>query len=171
MSNTHSRRSLMTAATALGTLAAADALAASKKPHAGHATMAHGSMDHSQMNHGAPEVNFKLTRNEERVVRAIGNCVSAGEVCLSLCIETLAAGDNGMAACARTARAMLAICRAGQVLVQGHSTFAGQQLALCRAACSACQAECARHKSHHEACRACDEACTETMAAIDRLLG
>ena len=166
MQNIHSRRSIMTAAAALGTLAATTATAAPKKGHEGH-----GTMDHSHVNHGAPEVNFKLTRNEERVVRAISNCLTAGEVCLSQCIETLAAGDNGMATCARNVRAMLAICRAGQVLVQAHSTFAGQQLALCRAACSACQAECAKHKTHHEACRACYEACTETMAAIDRLLG
>ena len=166
MQKSHNRRSVMTAATALGTLAATNALAASSKGHEGHATM-----DHSHMNHGAAEVNFVLTRNEQRVVNAIASCVAAGEVCLSQCIETLAAGDSGMAACARTVRAMLAICRAGQVLVQAHSTFAGQQLALCRAACSACQAECAKHKAHHEACRACYEACTDTMAAIDRLLG
>jgi Spy/CpxP family protein refolding chaperone len=72
MQNIHSRRSIMTAAAALGTLAATSATAAPKKGHEGH-----GTMDHSHMNHGAPEMNFKLTRNEERVVRAIRSYLAA----------------------------------------------------------------------------------------------
>ena len=135
-------------------------------------SMDHDHMDHSHMNHaqhGGAE--FELTRDETRVVGALAECQTAGELCLSQCIEVLASGDAGMADCARAVRAMLAICKSAKSLVECHSTFAGQQLALCRDACNACESECAKHKSHHEACRNCAEACETAMDAIDRLLG
>ncbi|MEQ1754995.1 MAG: hypothetical protein ABL973_12780 [Micropepsaceae bacterium] len=178
MNNPLSRRSIVTGAVAVGTLAAASTLAHAKKPMSGTMPMPSGGMDHSRMDHSKMdhsmmhgEADFELTRDEERVVRALSACQSAGEVCLSLCIEMLGAGDTDMVACARSVRTMLAVCRAAQSLIQAHSGFAGQQLALCRDACSACQAECAKHRGHHEACRTCDNACQDAMQAIDRLLG
>ena len=177
MHSTVSRRSIFAGALAVGTLATTQALAAGKKSAAGSMHMDHGSMDHGNMDHGnmgnmkQGGGTFELTRDEERVVKALSACKAAGEVCLSQCIESLSGGDTSMAACARAVRTMLAVCDAAQKLVQNHSTFAGQQLALCRDACSACETECVKHKSHHAACRSCAEACKDAMSAIDRLLG
>jgi Cys-rich four helix bundle protein (predicted Tat secretion target) len=134
--------------------------------------MDHGQMgDMPGMDHMAHGGHFELTRDEKRVVTALAECQVAGEVCLSHCIESLAAGDTSLAACARSVRAMLAVCKAAQVLVETHSALAGQQLSLCRDACSACETECAPHKAHHETCRDCASACHDAMEAIDRLLG
>ena len=178
MNNQLSRRSIVTGAMAVGTLAATSTLAHAKKPMSGSMPMHSGEMDHSKMDHSHMnhammhgDANFELTRDEERVARALASCQSAGEGCLSQCIETLSTGDTDMAACARAVRTMLAVCRAAQTLLMTHSGFAGQQLSLCRDACSACQAECAKHKDHHQACRNCYTACQDAMDAIDRLLG
>ena len=171
MNHNPSRRSLVAGAAAIAAATAATAIA---KPAKGKMPMDHGSMDHGQMGnmpgmaHGG---HFELTRDEKRVVSALAECQVAGEVCLSHCIESLATGDTSLAACARSVRAMLAVCKAAQVLVEAHSAFAGQQLSLCRDACSACETECAPHKAHHETCRDCASACREAMDAIDRLLG
>jgi len=174
MSNFPSRRSLVAGAAAIAAVTAANAIA---KPGKGKTPMDHGGMDHGQMgempgmDHMAHGGHFELTRDETRVVTALAECQVAGEVCLSHCIESLAAGDTSMAACARSVRAMLAVCKAAQVLVETHSALAGQQLSLCRDACSACETECAPHKAHHDTCRDCASACHDAMDAIDRLLG
>ncbi len=127
--------------------------------------------DHMEHMHHGAGVDFALTEEESTAVRALAGCSTAGEACLSHCIQTLSSGDVSMAACARSVRDMLAICRSGQTLIGTHSTFAGQQLALCRDACNACRSECAPHANHHATCRACAEACTASIAAIDALLG
>jgi len=174
MNHNPSRRSLVAGAAAIAAATAATAIA---KPAKGKMPMDHGSMDHGNMagmpgmehmDHGG---HFELTRDEKRVVSALADCQVAGEACLSHCIESLAAGDTSLAACARSVRTMLAVCRAAQVLVETHSAFAGQQLSLCRDACSACETECQPHKDHHETCRDCATACHDAMEAIDRLLG
>jgi Cys-rich four helix bundle protein (predicted Tat secretion target) len=174
MRNLPSRRSLVAGAAAI---AAANAATAIAKPAKGKMPIDHGNMDHGQMgsmpgmDHMAHGGHFELTRDEKRVVTALAECQVAGEVCLSHCIESLASGDTSMAGCARSVRAMLAVCKAAQVLVETHSALAGQQLLLCRDACSACETECAPHKAHHETCRDCASACRDAMDAIDRLLG
>jgi Cys-rich four helix bundle protein (predicted Tat secretion target) len=127
--------------------------------------------DHMEHMHHGDGADFALTEQETATVRALTACSVAGEVCLSHCIQTLSTGDVSMAACARSVRDMLAICRSTQALIETHSTFAGQQLALCRDACNACRSECAPHATHHAACRACAEACQASIAAIDALLG
>ena len=166
------RRAIVAGAIAAGTLVAPNALARSNKPHEHMATTPnmpdHAHMDHSKMSGGR---EFTLTRDEERAVRALATCESAGQVCLSQCIEALASGDTSMAACAWAVRTMLAVCGAAKTLVQTHSTFAGQQLALCRDVCVACASECAKHKAHHQACGNCASACEDAVEAIDRLLG
>ncbi|MEQ1617118.1 MAG: Csp1 family four helix bundle copper storage protein [Terricaulis sp.] len=130
-----------------------------------------GEHDHMEHMHHGEGADFVLTEQESATVRALAGCSTAGEVCLSHCIETLSAGDVSMAACAHAVRDMLTICRATQTLIQTHSMFAGQQLALCRDACTACRSECTPHAAHHATCRACAEACAASIAAIDALLG
>lgn len=170
-----SRRSVFAVATVAGALAASNANAGTvpqakkrKGASSGNAAADHDHhMNHSKVQHGAP---VALSKAEDRVVQALGDCETAGELCLSECISVLAAGGTAMADCARAVRAMLAVCRARKTLIESRSTFAGQQLALCRDACNACESECAKHKAHHESCRACAEACETAIKAIDRLL-
>jgi Cys-rich four helix bundle protein (predicted Tat secretion target) len=177
MTNLPSRRTLVAGAAAIAAATAASAIAKPAKGKGDKMPMDHGGMDHGQMadmpgmDHMAHGGHFELTREEKRVVTALAQCQVAGEACLSHCIESLAAGDTSMAACARSVRAMLAVCKAAQVLVETHSAFAGQQISLCRDACSACETECQPHKDHHETCRDCASACHDAMDAIDRLLG
>lgn len=172
MTSMPSRRSLVAGAVTVAAVTALNAVASAKSKTGGSMPMDHGSMPGMPgMDHMAHGGHFELTRDEKRVVTALSECQAAGEACLSHCIESLASGDTSMAACARSVRVMLAVCRAAQVMVESHSSFAGQQIALCRDACSACETECAPHKEHHETCRACASACRDTMEAIDRLLG
>lgn len=86
------------------------------------------------------------------------------------CIEILASGDASMAACARAVRDMLAVCATSRSLILTGSSFAGQQVALCREACVICRGECLPHAEHHASCGACAEACAAATAAIDALL-
>lgn len=169
------RRSIFAGAAAAGTLAATAAIAGSTSPPTKKRTSAStaGHDDHhDHMGHGGHGGGvFELTGAEKRVVSALADCQTAGEVCLSQCIEVLATGDTSMADCARAVRAMLAVCRAAKTLVESHSTFAGQQLALCRDACNACQSECVKHSKHHVTCSDCADACETAMKAIDRLMG
>jgi len=126
-------------------------------------------MDHMQ--HGAGGETFALTPPELIAVNALSTCRNAGEICLSHCMTLMSAGDVSVAACAKAAREMLAVCEASQKLIETHSNFAGQQLALCRAVCDACRSQCAPHAPHHVACATCAQSCAAVMAAIDALLG
>ncbi|MCB9660136.1 MAG: Csp1 family four helix bundle copper storage protein [Polyangiales bacterium] len=95
--------------------------------------------------------------------RAAGECVTAGEACLSHCLRSLQAGDTSMAECSRKVHAMLAICRAVPALATSGSGHLGRLAALCRDVCQECHDACAPHAAHHAECRACMEACAATL--------
>jgi len=148
-------------------------LALKPAPRAGPPPPDHAPhMDHdmSHMHMGGGQ-DFALTANETSVVNALAACQVAGEICLSHCLQSLAAMDTSMSGCASSVREALAVCRAIQALVEAHSSFAGQQLALCRDVCNACRTQCAQHAEHHVSCRVCADSCASVIAAIDTLLG
>jgi Cys-rich four helix bundle protein (predicted Tat secretion target) len=95
--------------------------------------------------------------------RAAGECVTAGEACLSHCLRTLQTGDTSMADCSRKVHAMLAICRAVPALATSGSPHLGRLAALCRDLCQECHDVCAPHAGHHAECRACMQACAATI--------
>lgn len=95
--------------------------------------------------------------------RAAGECVSAGEACLSHCLRSLQTGDTMMADCSRKVHAMLAICRAVPALATSASPHLGRLATLCQAVCQECHDACAPHAGHHAECRACMQACAATL--------
>lgn len=127
--------------------------------HGGHA--GHGE-------HGAPEAG--QSAEESELIHALTHCDATGEACLTHCLTLLSQGDASMAACARSVREMRAVCGAARTLMQSRSTLAAAQLAVCRDACSACQAACRPHIDHHTQCAQCAEACAHAIAAIDALM-
>lgn len=166
----HSSRRAFVGAGILAAMAAAPALA--QQRHRSH-PMQPANADHDMagmdMHHmGGPD--FVLTDAEQNAVRALSACDAAAGVCLSHCLQLMSSGDTSMAGCARTVRDVLSVCPTSQSLIESHSTLAGQQLVVCRAACQACLGECTPHAGHHKSCHDCAEACTAAIAAIDALL-
>lgn len=99
----------------------------------------------------------------QALARAAGECVSAGEACLSHCLRSLQAGDTMMAECSRKVHAMLAICRAVPALATSGSPHLGRLAAICRDVCQECHDACAPHAAHHAECRACMDACAASV--------
>lgn len=102
---------------------------------------------------------------------AAADCVTAGETCLTHCIEMLAKGHKGMAACAEAVDAMLAVCRATQALAAKQSAHARAMARLCSDVCSACAEACKAHAKMHATCAACETACNKTVVATQPFLG
>jgi Cys-rich four helix bundle protein (predicted Tat secretion target) len=86
-------------------------------------------------------------------------CVGTGEACLDHCISMMSTGDTSMAACAKSVREMLLVCRPlAQAARQGSKrTAAIAKLAL--DACNECMEECRKHSA--APCKACLSACED----------
>jgi Cys-rich four helix bundle protein (predicted Tat secretion target) len=124
---------------------------------------AQGSERHEHHAGGESTPLAAPTDAQRAFARAAAVCIAAGEVCLSHCLRSLQTGDTSMAECARTTRAMLAICHAVPAFAGSGSAHLGRLAALCADVCAECEASCAAHASHDEDCRACAEACRETQ--------
>jgi Cys-rich four helix bundle protein (predicted Tat secretion target) len=95
-------------------------------------------------------------------------CVSAGEACLTHCLEMLAAGDKTMAACAKTARETMAVCGALlSVAAQGAPSLS-KLAAVAFDVCKRCEAECLKH-AQHSPCKDCAAACGACAAECKKV--
>lgn len=103
------------------------------------------------------------TDAQQSFAHAAGQCVVAGEACLTHCLRSLQTGDTSMAECSRAVHAMLAICRAVPALATSASPHLGRLAALCAEVCAECEAACTPHADRHAECRACHETCRETQ--------
>ncbi len=100
------------------------------------------------------------------LVAAAGKCVAAGEICLSHCVDSLAAGETMLGQCARVVHQMLAVCKMLATLASAGSSHLAQAAALCDAVCKDCKAACDQHASMHPECKGCADACGEMLAQL-----
>jgi Cys-rich four helix bundle protein (predicted Tat secretion target) len=92
------------------------------------------------------------------------NCVKVGLVCMDHCLQTFAAGDTSLAACAREVDLMLSTCGTLAKLVSLKSSHLPAMAKLALAVCQDCEAECRKHADKHAACKDCGEACAACAA-------
>jgi Cys-rich four helix bundle protein (predicted Tat secretion target) len=138
------RRELLGAAIAAAPVAlAVSAAFAGEDEHAGH--MEH--MDHSAHMGAAG------------LAEAARKCVAAGDACMSHCLALFVAGDNSVAACAKSVYQMSAMCTALARLASANSPHLAALAKVCREVCLDCEKECRKHEKEHAECKACAESC------------
>lgn len=99
------------------------------------------------------------------LAQASAHCVMTGQNCLRHCLETFAAGDTTLAACARSVRELIAVTAALQDLATADSTYVPAMSRVVETICLGCEKECRKHADHHATCRACADACLDCAAA------
>lgn len=93
------------------------------------------------------------------LIAAAADCATKGQICLSHCLDLLAAGEKDMLGCGKAVNETIAICNALQSLAiqDGKSLKALAKLA--EETCMACEKECRKHEDKHKECKDCADAC------------
>jgi Cys-rich four helix bundle protein (predicted Tat secretion target) len=86
-------------------------------------------------------------------------CAAAGDACISHCLALFVAGDNSVAACAKSVYQMNAMCEALARLASANSPHLAAHAKVCRDVCLDCEKECRKHEKEHVECKACAESC------------
>lgn len=139
------RRELLTGAAAM-----VAAVSAGRGFAAEHDHMDMGSMDKSHAHH-------ESTRNQ-KLIEAASDCGLKANICLQHCLVLMGQGDKELAACAKSASEVAAICTALQQLASAESKQLRQLAKVAMAICKDCEDECKKTDQHPE-CKACGEAC------------
>ncbi|MDD4912308.1 MAG: four-helix bundle copper-binding protein [Sideroxydans sp.] len=136
------RRELLIGAAAMAATAVSSKAFATEHQH-----------DHSAMAHQ----HTASTRNE-KLIAAAADCVLKANICLQHCITSLGAGDQSMAACAKSSSQVIAMCTALEQMAAAESKYLPQLAKVCMDVCKACEDECKKTEKHPE-CKACMESC------------
>lgn len=97
------------------------------------------------------------TRNTG-LIEAASDCVLKAQICLQHCLVLLGQGDKTMAACAKSASQVEAVCGALQKLAAAEAKNLPQMAKVAMDVCKECEEECKKTEKHPE-CKACMEAC------------
>ena len=97
------------------------------------------------------------------------DCVKAGLVCIDHCLHAFAAGDSGLAACARASDQMVSLCGTLAKLTSVKSPYLPSMAKVALAGCQDCETECRKHADKHPACKACAEACAACAAECKKI--
>jgi Cys-rich four helix bundle protein (predicted Tat secretion target) len=144
------RRELLTGAAAmLATFATGSAFAADKMDMEG--------MDMSGMDMSHGHEHHKSTRNK-KLIEAASDCVTKSNICLQHCIVAMGDGDKDLAACAKSASQVAAVCAALEQMAAAESKHLPQLARAVMDVCKDCEEECKKTDKHPE-CKACGEAC------------
>ena len=108
------------------------------------------AQDHSQHMHGGGKY--------AALAAAAGNCVRNGQLCIDHCFDLLGQGDKSMAACARSANQMMAVCATLQQLAAQNSKFLAKYAKVAMEVCKDCEEECRKHLQH-QPCKDCADSC------------
>jgi Cys-rich four helix bundle protein (predicted Tat secretion target) len=95
-------------------------------------------------------------------------CVKTGMICVDHCLQSFAAGDTSLAACARLTDQLVSVCSTLAKLASIKSPHLPAMAKLALAACADCEAECRKHDKHPP-CMACAEACAACSAECKKV--
>jgi Cys-rich four helix bundle protein (predicted Tat secretion target) len=112
--------------------------------------------DHSAHMHAA---SADAAPANTKLVNAASDCVKSGQACLAHCLQSFAAGDTSLAACAKSVDQMLSVCATLQKLAAAGSPNLPAMAKVALAVCEDCEKECRKHADHHATCRACADDC------------
>ena len=87
------------------------------------------------------------TGGTAKLAEAAAHCLGTGNICISHCIRTLAAGDASLAACTKSVYQMTAICDALARLAAANSSYLPAFAKIAHAACLDCEKECRKHEN------------------------
>ncbi len=122
--------------------------------------------------HGSDNTAAPAASHLAELATATFDCLKTGEDCLRHCTESLAVGDQSMAACNRTVHDMLAVCEAMSKVATYHTAQAQHTRKLaevCADICLDCSAACKPHAHHHVTCKRCMESCDACAKACQQV--
>lgn len=105
------------------------------------------------------EHHHEMSMRNTGLIEAASDCVLKAQICLQHCLVLLGQGDKSMAACAKSATQVEAMCGALQKMAAAEAKNLPQLAKLAMDVCKACEEECKKTEKHPE-CKACMEACT-----------
>jgi Cys-rich four helix bundle protein (predicted Tat secretion target) len=159
------RRDFLKSAVAIATVAAAgSAVAEEHKMDMGHD---HMSMDHDHMSMGGMHHHGNPN---EKLIAATADCIAKANICFQHCLTLLGEGDKVMAACAKSASQVSAICTALEQFAAGQSKNLSQLAKVAMDVCKDCEDECKKTEKHPE-CKACGESCAACFKECKALVG
>lgn len=122
--------------------------------------------------HGSEHATSAASSGLASLVTATFECLKSGEDCLRHCTESLATGDQSMAACNRSVHNMLAVCTAMSKVASYHSAprqHIRKLAEVCAQVCLECSAVCKPHAGHHVTCKRCMESCNACAEACQQV--
>lgn len=143
------RREMLTGAAAMVAAATAGRAFAAEPDH----DMGNMDMSKMDMSHG----HHKSTRNQ-KLIEAASDCVLKANICLQHCIVAMSEGDKDLAACAKSASQVAAVCAALEQMAAAESKHLPLFAKAVMEVCKDCEEECKKTDKHPE-CKACGEAC------------
>lgn len=128
------------------------------------------SVDHSahKMGDHAGHKHENHAPRHPMLLDAVNTCLDKGQRCISHCLVAFTEGDLSLAACAKKAHEMEAICEGFSYLVTANSVYTKEYAKVCKAVCKDCEKECREHEDHHTECKECAEACAAVIKSIDK---
>jgi Cys-rich four helix bundle protein (predicted Tat secretion target) len=159
------RRELLLGAVAMATVAASSNVFASENENE-HMNMNMGEHDHMNMGM-AHEHHSSLN---DKLIPVASDCVLKADICIQHCIVAMGQGEKELAACAKSASEVIAICTALQQLASAGSTKLTALAKVAMDICKDCEEECKKTDKHPQ-CKACGEACTACYKECKALVG
>ena len=145
------RRELLTGAVAFVAAATAGRAFAAEQDHdMGMMNMSNMDMPHGHQHH-------KSTRNQ-KLIEAASDCALKANICLQHCIVAMGEGEKDLAACAKSASQVAAVCAALEQMASAESKHLPLFAKAVMEVCKDCEDECKKTDKHPE-CKACGEAC------------
>jgi len=105
----------------------------------------------------------------QALIDAASKCSSAAEICIGHCIESLAAGDKTMAACAASSREVAVVCNGLRALAAQDAAHLASYAKLAAEICKSCETECRKH-AEHTPCKNCADACVNCAVECGKLV-
>ncbi len=118
------------------------------------------------MEHGK---HLMVSKVNTDIAVSAAECITTGEECVRVCIETMATGDPSMAQCARSLQALMSSCEALQIMAIHDSAFLKDIAVVAKKVCKDCQEECMKHK-HHKQCIECANACVKCIELCNKYI-
>lgn len=114
------------------------------------------------------EHHHEMSARNTGLIEAASDCVLKAQICLQHCLVLLGKGDTTMAACAKSASQVEAVCGALQKLAAAEAKSLPQMAKLAMAICKECEEECKKTEKHPE-CKACKEACAACYKECEKI--
>lgn len=105
------------------------------------------------------------------LLEAVEACIARGEACLAHCLAMLAGGDTTMGTCAKAVYEMKAVMAGVAAAAASGSRHLAALTKVAAEFCKDCEAECRKHADKHAVCKECLDACTKSVAALQKAAG